>query len=320
MEKIIFFNTGWMDFYQGISQDKIIGGGEHVETHGWGGEMLNFKIFRNRHYGYVQVGGNIKLDRLGAKPMESKLENVLVVWTAREPKNGGTYIVGWYKNATVFRQYQFAPKSSKRKWLEDEIGYFATAKTEDCKLLPKDERVVKVPRGSQGMGQRNIWYGDNNPDFIKLVQNYINNGVLPAKPSTRKIKSSPKQIDPLKRVEIETKAVQIVVDYYKQLGYDVTSFEKDNIGWDLTAINDSSELKLEVKGLSGSEAIAELTPNEYKSLKSNKHDYRLCIVTEVLTKPQLRIFAHSNETNQWSSEDGTSVEFNEIISARVSAN
>lgn len=309
-----------MDFYQGISQDRIIGGGKYVATHGWGGEMLNFKSFRNRNYGYVQVGGNIRLDRFGAKSIEDKLENVLVVWTAREPTNGGTYIIGWYKNATVFRQYQFAPKSANRNWLEKEIGYLATAKTEDCRLLPRDERVVKVPRGSQGMGQSNIWYGDNNPDFIRLVQRYINDGYLPAKPTARRMKGSARQVDPMKRVEVETKAVQIVVEYYKKLGYEVTSFEKDNIGWDLTAMNDSSELKLEVKGLSGKEATVELTPNEYNSLRSNKHVYRICIVTEVLTKPKLRIFAYSEETSRWSSEDGTSIEFDEIISARLYAN
>lgn len=38
-EKLIFCNTGWMDFYKGIKGDAITGGGKHVDNEGWGGEI-----------------------------------------------------------------------------------------------------------------------------------------------------------------------------------------------------------------------------------------------------------------------------------------
>ena len=51
MNKILFLNTGWMDFYKGVDNDKISGGGKHIDIYGWGGEILNFKRFQNKNYG-----------------------------------------------------------------------------------------------------------------------------------------------------------------------------------------------------------------------------------------------------------------------------
>jgi hypothetical protein len=112
--KVIFFNTGWMDFYKGLSNDKITGGGKHVDREGWGHEIFNFKILKNRVYGFVQpkidkIHKNpctIKLEKVGGLETDQKLENVLVIWTATAPDTGGTYVIGWYKNATVYRYEQ----------------------------------------------------------------------------------------------------------------------------------------------------------------------------------------------------------------------
>lgn len=308
-----------MDFYQGISNDQMTGGGKQIDKHGWGAEMFNFKPSNGRHYGYVRVSKDrqINIDRLGAKSTDDKLDKVTIVWTAKHPDTGGTHIIGWYKNATLFRYYQEPAKSLNRKWKQHILGYCMTAKTSDSKLLSKDERLIKVPRGSNGMGQTNIWYGNNNPDFVKTVEQYIQNGKIPSIKKTKTRKGSPRQIDPLKRIEVETKAVKFVIKYYKKLGYELTSVEKDNVGWDLTAINDKITLKLEVKGLSGKDIAAELTPNEFSNLQSDTRKYRLCIVTETLTAPKLKIFSHSTDNCKWTSEDGTTLRFEKIISARI---
>jgi len=109
-EKIIFFNTGWMDFYRGISNDTIKGGGKYVEKEGWGHEMYNFTNYEGSVFGYVQPTidykyGNpdtIKIEKIGASKRDEKIEGVTVVWTAKHPNNGGTRIVGWYLNATIY--------------------------------------------------------------------------------------------------------------------------------------------------------------------------------------------------------------------------
>jgi len=304
-----------MDGYQGIVDDQMQGGGKHIEKHGWGGEMFNFKPSKKRMFGYGQVGGQINLNRLGAKKIDKAIDNITIVWVAKKPFSGGNYIVGWYKNATVYRNEQSPEKNSNRAWNDYEIGYFVTAKEEDAKLLTRDERIVQIPRGKGGMGQRNIWYGDNNPDFTDQVFNYIKSGQFPKPKSISK--SIARQTDPLKRIEVETLAVKKVIEHYKKLGYEIQSVEKDNVGWDLNATNGKINLKLEVKGLSGKDIATELTPNEYKNLKADKGNYRLCVVVETLTSPKLSIFAYSIDNNEWTSENGIILKFEERISAKI---
>ena len=327
-EKIVFFNTGWMDFYRGISNDPIVGGGKHVDKEGWGGEMYNFKNYEGNVFGYVQPKidkkyqnpSTIKIEKIGASKSDEKIEGATVVWTARHPNNGGTYIVGWYLNATIYRYEQMLPKKAKRKYKDIELGYYVTAKVQDVRLLSVDERVVSIRRQEKSwMGQSNVWYAENNSEFVKLVISYIHKGIIPTKsPKSSSSKGLPRQIDPLKRIEVEKSAIETVTKYYENLGYHVSSVEKDNVGWDLTATNEKTELKLEVKGLSGDLLSTEITPNEYKNLKADKKFYRLCLVTEALTKkPKLKVFAYSKDTKAWTSEDGTILKFNEIISARI---
>jgi hypothetical protein len=327
-DKIIFFNTGWMDFYEGLKGDTITGGGKHVDSFGWGGEMFNFKNYSNKLYGFVQPKIDkkyhnpciIKLEKIGGYAKDEKLKNVTVVWTAKDPDNGGTYIIGWYKNATVYRYEQSVTKKSIRKYKNYNLGYFATTKFQDGTLLPKDQRNVRIHRQEKGwFGQSNVWYADQNPDFVKIAKDYIFKGKIPA--ATKKLNSKfgmARQPDLLKRIEVEKCAVKIVSNHYRRLGYIVESFEKDNLGWDLKATNYRTELKLEVKGLSGNDIFTELTPNEYKNLKADNKFYRLCIVSNALTRPKLAIFSYSIENNAWTSEDGMVLIFDEVISARVS--
>ena len=110
---MIFFNIGWMEFYKGQSaKDQIQGGGSYVQEEGMGHEVCNFAAHRGTVYGYVQPPkakgqpgeGQIRIERIGGDQADF-VTNVLVVWTATRPE-GGTVVVGWYKNATVYRYYQ----------------------------------------------------------------------------------------------------------------------------------------------------------------------------------------------------------------------
>ncbi len=327
-QRIVFFNTGWMDFYRGLSNDKIVGGGKNVNSMGWGGELFNFLPFDTYLYGYVQPKidkkydnpTTIKIEKLGAKESDERIDEVTVVWTATDPDNGGTYIIGWYKKATVFRYYQDPPKDSKRTHKRNSLGYFVKAKAKNnATLLSLDERVVQVQRQQKNwMGQSNVWYAEKNPSFVKIVKDYIFKGIIPKQVRyLNNTKGSSRRTDVLKRIEVEKKAVLIVMKHYENLGYKITSVEKDNVGWDLIAKNNKTELKLEVKGLSGTNLAAELTPNELKNLKDDKVFYRLCIVTNTLVKPVLKIFAHSKQYNEWMSEDGAILKFQEVVSAKI---
>ncbi|MDP1818138.1 MAG: DUF3883 domain-containing protein, partial [Leadbetterella sp.] len=285
MKRFFFCNTGWMNFYKGLANDPIKNGGEHVRKYGWGGEIFNFEEVDGKHYGYVEAGGTIHIERLGAKSDDNRLDDVTVVWTATHPEKKGTYIVGWYKNATLFRERQMPAPEMRRTLNGQKLDYHIMADINNCKLLSPDKRILKIPRKRHGMGEKNIWYADTNPSFISIVSNFIiNDGLLPA--DNQNTVGRPRQLDPLIRLKVEKIAIEMVTEHYSSIGYQVKSVEKDSVGWDLNAVGELVTLKLEVKGLSGTLIVTELTPNELKNLNAYKEAYRLCIVTEALTNPQ----------------------------------
>jgi len=327
MEPIIFFNIGWMDFYQGMDNDSVKGGGENNKTFGWGYEILNFKPFDKFYYGYVQpvisesetyLSSRILIERLGASKVDPYINGVIVVWTATDPYHGGSYIIGWYKNATVYRTYQNPPKGSRRRYKKEDIGYFTKAKVTDSTLLPKDKRIFRIPRSGAGsMGRSNVWYADKRPGFIKQVFRYIQEGILPEQPVNSITKGRARQVDPEKRILIEKTAIKIVTTHFQELGYSVTSVEKDNVGWDLEASVATKKLRIEVKGLSGKNSLAELTPNEYYHFNMEEPDYRLCIVRSALENPVLSVYSYSTDYMKWLDQDLKTLEVEILESARV---
>ncbi len=339
--RMVFFRVGWMNKYQGVTaQDSITRGGSFVNKHGFGFEVFNYKPFNGKVYGWVMPGrhggsaelptefsdiafANINLPRIGASTSDKSISDVIVVWVATSPE-GGAYVVGWYRNATVFPQPQEAPQGSQREHDGKSIGYVTTTKTSDAVLIPKDERVIEVPqRGKGNFGQSNMWYADdpNNATHRELRQavlDTIHDHALPII-QRRSHRSKPRQHDVLQRQQVEKAAIETTAEHYIELGYEIKSVERDNVGWDLEATLDKRRLKLEVKGLSGSEIAVELTHNEYAKMNDNRDSFRLCTVSSALTKPDLSIFQFNSESGQWESRDGRPLTINEVVSARCYA-
>ncbi len=329
---MIFLRIGWMNRYQGqTAADQITGGGAFVKEHGYGHEIFNFQPFAGRVFGYVQPPGTayndqpgpgIKIDRLGASPNEDSLSGAIAFWVATSPQ-GGSYIVGWYENATIHRRWQSPPPEANRRYEGNEFGYYVIAASSDATLLHPDERLFQVPRGEGGMGQANVWYADS-PDahrqFRSDVLNYLATRQLPQLPPNSN-GGSPRQPDPLLRQKIEQAAIVTTTAYYTALGYVVDSKEDDNLGWDLDAVHASRQLvlKLEVKGLSGSDCRVELTPNEYDKLKLHRDSYRVCVVTQALTAPTLAIFAYSQDSERWEDQHGRVLHFEDVVAAKCRA-
>jgi len=156
--KMVFVNGGWMKKYKGVTRlDPIHGGGKYVKKNKFGGEILNFLA----HKGYYYGGGcKPRIKRLGASPEDNHTEDILLIWGAKEPDLGGTYIVGWYEKATIYREHQSPPKNSKRKRGGWNGKFFAKTKVKNGLLLPEDKREFEIPRGRGWMGQRNLFYAD----------------------------------------------------------------------------------------------------------------------------------------------------------------
>lgn len=317
----LFCNIAWMERYQGQhDEDMPIGGGDNHEKH----ETCNFLNHNGYVYGYVQ-SGTIRLERIAdgnADNNDEKIENVTIFWTARHPDPviKTTFIVGWYRDATVFRKYQlFNGTESKLHKKNDINRYWIKADAKNVFLIEKNERICSVPRMEKGaMGQSNVWLANpeisTNPERTRnIVENafeYINslniNAVYENNDDIDKNvledKNShliEKHVDHEKKMLVENNAVQKCKEYYEKNGYIVESVEKFNMGWDLNAKKGKETLLIEVKGLSGDVILANLTANEYKIFKKKLRNYRLAVVTGTISKPVLHICKFCNENKQW---------------------
>lgn len=166
---ILFCRVGWMANYCGdIKNDPLKNGGSYNKTK-TGHEIYNFKNFNNKYYGYVEPKGTIHIDRINKSTTEEYINNVLVVWIATNPIKGGQYIVGWYKNAKVYKNVQYLKESNElKKRIEEGFKDF-NIESEYAFLLSESKRNKKI----EGIGQSNIWYG--NEDIKKEVLEYIEN-------------------------------------------------------------------------------------------------------------------------------------------------
>ena len=262
----------------------------------------------------------INLAHLGASVDDKSVSGVLAVWVATSP-SGGAFVVGWYRNATVYRDWQPPPSGSARRHSDADCGYYVTASGENAVLLPPDERVFSIPqKGKGGFGQSNIWYADDPAQHRQLrlnVLRYVESRRLPNVPQPEG--SAPRQPDPLLRQRVERIALETTVAYFTRLGYRVESVEQDNVGWDLNVVLGKRNLKLEVKGLCGSQIVVDLSPNEYDAMGEYWESYKVCVVTNALTEPCLEVFAYSPDSRQWESPERRVLNIQEIIAARCSA-
>lgn len=315
MGPIIFFNTAWMERYEGLvdNDKRIYGGGSFIEKNGYGVEIYYFKKIRRKVYGFAQSNGDINIQKLGADKQDDHISGVLIIFTAK------SRVVGWYKDAILYKTYQDT-ELQERKFKDGYMGYYAVADVKNIRLLSIDERNIfpKVPRGKGGMGQSNIWYADSGKgiDYKNNILKYIKKDEDEKNRCTYKPVSH--QTDVILKKRIEKIAIKLVEKTYRNRGFFVNSCEIENLGWDLNAIliNEKISLHLEVKGTSERKIAIQLTPNEYSKMEEQKNIYRLCIVVNCLDKPMLYIFSYSTEANTWLSENGESLIIDQVISAK----
>lgn len=325
-ELLVFINIGWMVHYRGAADDPTLGGHGWLRTHDRGHEEWNFQPVGGKLYGYIPRSARVRLPQLGAPRNAESVTGVTVVWLARSPLDRKTYVVGWFRNATI--------QHDNRHYVIDRgegevIEYQIEAPLNEAVLLSPDQRVLPVPTAKKpgNMGQSPVWYG--NVQFRERFLAFLANGGVEA-PSTRSSRTgAPHQADPELRQRIEMAAVRHAVSYYESRtggSREVVSVEADNVGWDLNVTGGGRTLRVEVKGLSGSNLCVELTPNEYKQMRSAvRRDYVVYVVCNALSaEPQAYVFYFNAEASKgreyiWSTADGRVLKIEEIIGARLTA-
>ncbi len=287
MSMVLFCNVGWMKYYKGLlnNSDSIVNGGRYPNQRGHGHEICNFLPYNGYVYGYVQAP-SINIAKINEEYEDKdKIDNATVIWTAT-PTEGGRRVIGWYRNATVYRNRQRLPEGAKEHRDNKIKYYFTKTESDNAVLLPIEERKLRIEKP-----YRSVWFAENDEETINKALKFISDreqeknliGVVDFK-----------EVDQEKKVMVEKSAVDKVKGYYENKKYKVISVENDNCGWDLEVTKNGKYLKVEVKGLSGSIPSIELTPNEYRYFSNKDDDYRLAIVTSALDNPCLYICRYNN--------------------------
>lgn len=181
---ILFCNIAYMKYYDvDLVEEKPKHGGQYVTETGDAFEKFNFHICEdNKCRGFVETKYRDSY-KTGRQPYSIRIENINPQFKNNESANGITVIfcahsdahkksviVGWYRNATVFRNRQ---NINGRE-------YNLECDAQNACLLEEDERNFIVPRASNsdfGFGQANVWYAKEEKAFayMQKVLNYIDN-------------------------------------------------------------------------------------------------------------------------------------------------
>ena len=199
-KRVIFCNIMWAERYDDRAVDGV-NGGKWIDEHGTGNESANFCPIDIIESGKTQTrmlgsyetkctsGETInqthieKINGCDAMRKADYVDGVTVIWCATPPE-GGCRVVGWYKNARVYREYQkiAIDEDDGSTW---ERWYNISCAAEDAVLLSIEERaeskwsVPRKPRDPIGFYQANNWYA-REPEAQNFVQNmlrYIDNHV-----------------------------------------------------------------------------------------------------------------------------------------------
>lgn len=320
---MIMFHTVWMDRYDGDLDTIFTGNFAGPKEYGHGHELYNFRPIDGYCYGHVQAqkaGGEEKRIQIAAHfdipSGADRMDGVLVLWTAPHPDTRRRTLVGWYRNAKLFRDPQIPEgdlKGALDHGMSTRPSYRAVAAEADCFILPIEQRTISFPAGSAGQKglptQSTVFYPDDPradstaiDDFKAkawaLIEAYGGTDYGPAAglPSPTRPKANSKgawQQDVERRLAIEKAAVTLVATHYENQGYVVDSRERENVGYDLLAVKGRQRFCIEVKGRSGPDIVADFTPNEYRCIQAaqtgsfEEGHYRICIVTNALDAPKL---------------------------------
>lgn len=310
MMKILLARVGFMKFYQGPKpgDEKPIGGGSY-NTEEIGHEAYNFLNISGTLYGYFQPHMKppyeINLSRIEQGYTDDKIDNVLVIWFATNPIDRGQVVIGWYKNATVFRSIQ----SSNALPLRENYNYNIKARVEDCVLLPISKRKFPVGHDIEGEkkgnpGQANAFYvlddkgqakdlrTPNNAWITKLtryVKDYdgskissredeIQEDILTAEHSSG---GQGFQSDVEARLMIESHAMAICKKYYSDEKYVVEDVSA-NRPYDFIITKNGLSRFVEVKGTQTTGDTIILTKNEVELSRTQGDRMALFIVHSIV--------------------------------------
>jgi 5-methylcytosine-specific restriction protein A len=165
----------WAETYSNIDEEIYAAKMSNPDLHSAAHERLNFAKEGEYVYGFVERNGSrIALEKLGASKDASEISGLTVIWFAAPKTDNRPRIVGWYENATAYRDEQNpSPGSSRKKW-----KYSFKAKFEDAHLVPTSQRyLLEVPakrrRTDKGyIGEKFWFYPETSSHYAKFLESF----------------------------------------------------------------------------------------------------------------------------------------------------
>lgn len=206
----LFCNICWMSEYKGHRRvfqpdDQPQRGGRWVTENGTAHECCNFLPDKNGIvYGHVETWkGNengydtkIKIEKLGANIDDEYIDGISVIWIATH-ENGGRRVVGWYKNARVYRVRQHHENFPTHQHKRDKLdSYRVVTSEENATLIPENLRSLRLGSGPGWPGHNQLFYPEEYSDnqelilFLMELNNHINT-VIPPTPVSNILRFSP---------------------------------------------------------------------------------------------------------------------------------
>lgn len=311
MELLLFARVGWMRWYRGqqAGDERPIGGGKYNKD-SIGHEVYNFLPHKGRMHGYFQPQlqpedrqhnnpSKIALERVKPGFSGNSLKNVLTVFFATDPVNGGQRIVGWFRSSTAHRYSQESSIGGR-----EQFSYYIEAAEEDAVLVPAERREFVLPSGKGGAGTANVCYAleyDGQPKqksgWMAEAVDYINSYALenaveePSSESDADIAGSIAetlehsagfQSNPRIRRAIELYAMARAEKHMKKLGYEPRDTHK-NKPYDFICVIDGAEVFVEVKGMQDDGRAISLTPREVEYAQNNRNFVLIIVHSIVVT-------------------------------------
>lgn len=156
--------------------------GSHWETK-TGHEIFNLdkNVVDGRYYGYCPPYGNIDIANLGAKKSDESISGVIVVYTAKIKNSSDREIIGFCKDATVYRTPidDISILQKLRRKLNDGSGTYCSYSIESDELTNligvSSKFIIRIADYNVYMFRAQRIFKGKYPDLDKKVLDYINN-------------------------------------------------------------------------------------------------------------------------------------------------
>lgn len=267
--RYVFVRVGWMQHYRGSApgDERPIGGGGYNRDE-VGHEICNFLPLDGALYGYFQPqmrADQTFLERIDRHARDQEdVSKVTVIWVATRPMRG-QQIIGWYRNARVYRG--LGPAVAGRP--DGFEQYRCTSRVRDGVLLPVTARDFSIPRGKGAFGQANVCYPLNSDGSRKEAQWMFHalcylagyeGGNVVADPAEEALDAVVKELeaardgrsgqgfnaDAAERTVLEQYGMAAATRYFEKQGFDVDDVSKRK-PYDLRCTKGNLELRVEVK-------------------------------------------------------------------------